>query len=159
MIGAASEVIKGLLDDRPAVDPMLPYLRKTEARRRVGLVVTEVDLGAGEGPVRAGLTLWIKTPEGWTAGVRRSSSMNPGQVNEQAAARLQNDPQVAAIFRLADSLGAGSIDPALKRRSLATGEAARQALGTARSEFQRDLESLDVSGSRASAVPAPKAKP
>jgi hypothetical protein len=131
-----------LLDERP-VDPLAVQLRDVAQRGRVGAVVTQQEMSPGMDAGRITMSLLVRNGARWskagskTASVR-TDALKPGDGND-----LAQDPQVAAVFRVFDSIGFG-FPPEVKQQSLNIGAATRKALGTAREAFARQLETLTL---------------
>jgi hypothetical protein len=140
--GALSMVagLAPLLEGRPA-DPLAEQLGQVAARGRVGAMVTQQEMSPALDAVRITISLYVRNGQRWsktgaqTATVR-TDALRPGEAND-----LDRDPQLAALFQVFDSIGAG-FSPEVKQRSLNIGAATRKALGMARSAFSDRLAAL-----------------
>jgi hypothetical protein len=142
-LATAGAALKGLLGGEPPEDPLAEPLRMAEAKGRVGVVVTSLELGEDLAAATVEATLWVcLAPGRWTRAVVRPARVPVGAIPPEAAEPLGNDPQVQAAFRLLEGLGSGALGDDVRRRSLAVGAATRQALGMAQSALARDLEGL-----------------
>jgi hypothetical protein len=142
-LDAAKAMLAGLaplLDERP-VDPLAVQLREVAQRGRVGAVVTQQEMNPGMDAVRITISLLVRNGSRWskagskTASVR-TDALRPGDGND-----LAQDPQVAAVFRVFESIGFG-FPPEVKQQSLNIGAATRKALGMARDAFAKQLQSM-----------------
>ena len=141
-LGAALGPLRELLGEGPPVDPLPGKLRELAGRGRSGAVVTSLDLAADFSAATIEATLWARAGDRWLPVVARSATARLDDRPADAGAALADDPQVKAAFGLVESLGLGTVAPDLKRRSLGMGAATRQALGRARVELDRELETL-----------------
>jgi hypothetical protein len=143
LAAAAAATLKGLLDDGPAEDPLAPAFGKAEERRRIGLVVTRLELGDDQASATVEGTLWIRVPPGrWIPAATRSVTHRAGDAQPEDVARVANDPQVRLIFKLFEGLGLGPVGQEIQGQARQIGAVTMQALGRSRSELMRDLESL-----------------
>jgi hypothetical protein len=129
-----------LLGDR-AVDPLTEQLRDVAQRGRVGAVVTQQEMSPNLDAVRITITLLVRHGGRWSkAGAQTSSvrtdALKPGDGND-----LAQDPQIAAVFRVFESIGFG-FPPEVKQQSLNIGAATRKALGMARGAFAERLAAM-----------------
>jgi hypothetical protein len=145
-VDAAKGLLAGLaplLEDKP-VDPLAAQLQEVAARGRVGAVVTQQEMSPAFDAVKITITLLVRNGQHWSkAGSRTSSvrtdALRPGDGND-----LAQDPQVAAVFQVFESIGLGF--PAdVKQQSLNIGAATRKALGMARGAFSERLAAMALS--------------
>jgi hypothetical protein len=140
---AITEITKLLDPAQGQADPLAASLKKVADRGRVGAVVTRLDIPADLSQATVETTLWVRAGgDRWVPFGSRKATVRPDEVAPEAGKNLAGDPQVQTAFSLVESLGLGSIPPDLKERSLRMGAATEKALGTARSEFSQDLDTL-----------------
>jgi hypothetical protein len=140
---AAKAMLAGLaplLDDKP-VDPLATQLRAVADRGRVGAVVTQQEMSPGMDAVRITIALLVRNGQRWSkAGSKtatvRTDALKPGDGND-----LAQDPQIAAVFRVFESIGFG-FPPDVKQQSLNVGAATRKALGMARGAFGEQIAAM-----------------
>jgi hypothetical protein len=140
---AAKGLLAGLaplLEDKPA-DPLGAQLQEVAARGRVGAVVTQQEMSPAFDAVKITITLLVRNGQHWSkAGSRtasvRTDALKPGDGND-----LAQDPQVAAVFQVFESIGFG-FPPEVKQQSLNIGAATRKALGMARGAFSERLAAM-----------------
>lgn len=144
-IGSATEMVKNLLGEAPATDPLADKLRALGAKGQTGALVTTLELGADLSAAAVTVTLWVRVggPDRWLAGASRSGLVRVDEMPANAGAGLAEDPQVKAVFGVVESLGLGNASE-LKARSLAMGAATRAALGRARAAIDDDLQGLAI---------------
>jgi len=123
-------------------DPLAPELARIAARGRAGAAVTQLEVAPDLSRVAVEIALWVRGPRGWSVYGTRSHMIRPDQVDPAVGQNIAGDPQVQAAFNLVDRLVPGAVTPELRQRSLNIGAATTQALGAARSAFNRELESL-----------------
>jgi hypothetical protein len=140
---AAKAMLAGLapLLEGKTSDPLDTQLREVAARGRVGAVVTQQEMSPDLSAVRVTITLLVRNGQRWSkAGSRtasiRADALKPGDGND-----LAQDPQVAAVFRVFESIGFG-FPPDVKQQSLNIGAATRKALGMARGAFTDRIASM-----------------
>ncbi|WZO96236.1 hypothetical protein EP7_003225 [Isosphaeraceae bacterium EP7] len=159
-LSSVTGALKSLLSDVAPVDPLPAKLREAEARGRVGVLVTKLDVAPDNSGVQVQATLWARLgPENWHQVATRQASGRPGAGGAGDGADLLADPQVKAVFGIVESLNLGGIPDELKRTSLGIGAATRQALGSARAEIQGDLDRLALPVRERSPDQAPAASP
>jgi hypothetical protein len=129
-----------LLEGRPS-DPLAEQLGQVAARGRVGAMVTQQEMSPALDAVRITISLYVRNGQRWSkAGAQsasiRTDALRPGEAND-----LDRDPQLAALFQVFESIGAG-FSPEVKQRSLNIGAATRKALGMARAAFSDRLAAL-----------------
>ncbi|CAN5901668.1 hypothetical protein BH23PLA1_BH23PLA1_39910 [soil metagenome] len=140
--GALLSTLGQLFGDGPKPDPIASKGRDLEARGRVGMVVTQLEMAADFSTVRVESALHVRTGPGrWEVAARQSATVRPGDQPADAGAPLEADPQVQAAFRMFEGLGLGAVDPQTKRLSLDVGAATRRALQEAGSALPTNLES------------------
>jgi hypothetical protein len=145
MARAARSALGGLTGEAapPAEDAMTPFLRELEARGRAGAVLTVLVLDEGMTGVRVESALLVRVRPGrWVPAVSRLGQGRPGALPAAEGVAVAADPQVQAVFRLAEGLGLGAITPEVRQRSVDIGAATRSALGVAQSALGREIESL-----------------
>ncbi|MDX2035469.1 MAG: hypothetical protein SFX72_02365 [Isosphaeraceae bacterium] len=144
LAGVFSDTVRRLVEDAPVQDPLLAALRSVEARGRVGAVVTETEVSHDGRSVRATCTLWLRGRQGWFQGVRRVARTSSDDIPAGEGAQLEQDPRVASVFGMIDSIAPGAVAPEMKRKALAAGAATQRALSEARGRLERDLARLDL---------------
>lgn len=143
MADAVGNIAGQLLGDRPAVDPIKPYLDRIERSGRIGVVVTVLHLSPGFERVAVEAILLIRTGPGrWETGTRRRAEVRSADVPAQDGRRLAEDPQVQAAMRLLQGFGLGRSDPQAQQLGLAVGAATQLALNQARTALEADLNSV-----------------
>ena len=144
--GLALSEIQRLLDPdgaRNRPDPLAEKLQSVAGRGRIGAVVTRLVIAPDLGGVTVETTFWVRAAGGqWVAYGSRAATVQADDLKPDEGGDLAADPQVKAAFGMVEALGLGSIPPELKQRSLRIGAATQKALGTARSDFNRDLNAL-----------------
>jgi hypothetical protein len=159
-LSAVTGGLKSLLSDVAPVDPLPAKLREAEARGRVGVLVTRLDVAPDYSGVQVQTTLWARVgPENWRQVASRQATARPGAQGAGDGLDLLADPQIKAVFGLVESLNLGAIPDDLKRTSLGIGSATRQALGLARAEIQVDLDRLALPVTERTPAQAPAAAP
>ena len=139
---AAKSALAQLLGENPE-DPLPKILVKVADSGRVGAVVTELVIAPDFANVSVEMTLWVRSAEGsWNRSGSRKATVGAGEIGNQEGNALAQDPQVSAVFKLAESLGLGEIGQDLKQKSLNIGAATKKALGQARELANNDLEAL-----------------
>ena len=139
---AARSAISQLLGENPE-DPVQKTFAKVAETGRVGAVVTELIIEPDLASVSVEMTLWVKSPEGgWSRSGSRKVTVAAAEVANQEGNALAQDPQISAVFKIAESLGLGDIGQDLKQKSLNIGAATKKALGQARELASHDLDGL-----------------
>ena len=124
-------------------DPLPKALDKLAETGRVGAVVTELNVDPEAGGASVEMTLWVRSPAGgWNRSGSRKATVSAADVGKDEGNAIAQDPQVSAVFKLADSLGLGDLGQELKQKSLNVGAATKKALGQARDLANADLEAL-----------------
>ena len=142
LMAAAKSALGQLLGGVPE-DQLQTTLAKLAETGRVGAVVTELIIEPDLANVSVEMTLWVRSAEGsWNRSGSRKATAGAIEVGNQEGNALAQDPQVSAIFKVAESLGLGEIGQELKQRSLNVGAATKKALGQARELANDDLEAL-----------------
>jgi hypothetical protein len=129
-----------LLDERP-VDPLAVQLRDVAQRGRVGAVVTQQEMNPGMDAVRITISLLVRNGSRWSKAGSKTASVRTDALKPADGNDLARDPQVAAVFRVFESIGFG-FPPEVKQQSLNIGAATRKALGMARDAFAKQLQSM-----------------
>jgi hypothetical protein len=129
-----------LLEGKPA-DPLATQLRAVEARGRVGAVLTRQEMSPAPDAVRITIGLFVRNGGTWSPAAVKSASVRTDALRPGDGSDLARDPQVAAVFRVFESVGFG-FSPEVRQRSLNIGAATRKALGLARSAFTDRLNEL-----------------
>lgn len=132
-----------LLEGKP-VDPLAAQLRAVAARGRVGAIVTHQEMSPGFDSVRITISLLVRDGERWSQAGSQTSSARADALKPGDGDDLARDPQVAAVFKVFDSIGFG-FSPDVKQQGLNIGAATRKTLGIARSAVIERLETLAVS--------------
>lgn len=123
-------------------DSLGPELARIAARGRAGAAVTELEVAPDLSRVVVKVALWVRGPRGWSVYGTRSQTVRPDQVDPAVGQNVADDPQVQAAFDLVNRFVPGAVTPETRRRSVGVGAATHQALGAARSDFNRELQSL-----------------
>jgi hypothetical protein len=138
LAGALSTLIGG----QPNADPLRAQARQIEARGRIALGVTTLNMAPDGSVVTVDATLWVCTgPDHWEKAISHPATIRPDRLKADAGEALANNPQVQAIFRSFEGI-VGNVSPEIKRRGLNVGMATRLALGTAKSALASDLDAL-----------------
>ena len=166
---AVSE-LKRLLDPdagQDGPDPLIQKLESIAARGRIGAVVTRLAIAPDMSAVTVETTLWVRGGAGrWVTLGSRTATVRSDQLKPAAGRDIGEDPQVQGAFRMVEMLGLGAIPQEFKDRSLRIGAATQQALETARTALNLDLDALalpvlepvrDVDGPKSS--PKPDSEP
>jgi hypothetical protein len=133
--------LRSLLDEGPGTNPLEEIGRSIEAKKRVGLVVTEVEIGQLDRST-VKMTLYARlAPERWEPVLTKSTTT---KAEAGQGADLAADPQVDAVFKLLDSIAPGGAVDA-KRMSLSIGSATQSAIGKTREAFELELSRLAIS--------------
>jgi hypothetical protein len=133
--------LKHLLGENPG-DPWAETLNRVAARGRVGAVATRLEISPDLSMVRVEATLWVRSgADRWAPAGSRTAAVRPDALAPNAGAPLADDPQVKAVFGVAESLGLGQVPADVKRKSLNIGAATQKALSQVRSAYLDDLES------------------
>lgn len=160
-LGTATEMLKNLLGEAPAEDPMAARLREAGTRGKAGVVVSALELAPDLSSVAVTVGLWVRVggPDRWVLGLARTGSTRGAEVPAQAGERLAEDPQVKAVFNVVEGLGLGDMAE-LKAKGLAMGAATQTALIRARAAIDPELNALALPlDPPAGADPAEKAAP
>ncbi|MEO6810972.1 MAG: hypothetical protein ABI353_17815 [Isosphaeraceae bacterium] len=138
LVGALASLLGG----QPNADPLRAQARQVEARGRIAMGVTTLNMAPDGSAVTVDATLWVRTgPDRWEKALSHPATIRPDQLNADAGEPLANDPQVQAVFRSFEGV-LGNVSPEIKRRGLNVGMATRLALGTAKSALASDLDAL-----------------
>jgi hypothetical protein len=138
-LDALGGIVKSLLGDEPPVDPLAAKLSQIARTGRTGALVTRLDISAENGSIRIETTLWVRSGgDQWGPAVSRASNVRIDEAKPDEANVVGADPQVKAILGVVESLGLGDLGPTLKNAGAAT----KSAMGSARTEFQKDLDTL-----------------
>lgn len=146
-IGNLSSLLRELTGEAPPEDPLPKALRTVAARGGVGAVVTQLTIAADLSGVEVASTLWVRVgddPSSWKAAGSRTAEVRTEQLRRDAGANIAADPQVKAVFDLAEGLGLGQVTPEMKERALGIGAATQAALGQVRAAAQSDLDALAI---------------
>lgn len=134
--------LASLLGGAPNANPLRAQARQVEARGRIALGVTTLNMAPDGSVVTVDATLWVRIdPDRWEKALSHPATIRPDQLRADAGESLVNDPRVQAAFRSFEGV-LGNVPPEIKRRGLNVGMAARMALGTAKSALASDLEAL-----------------
>ena len=148
--------LKKLLGGDNDSDPLMDRLHEVAARGRAGAVVTRLDIEPSLDAVNVETALWVRnSQERWSKLGWRTARVRTDELDPKAGDDLADDPQIQAVFQIAESLGLGQVAADVKKKSLNMGAATRKALGLARSALADDLARLELPV-QAVARPAPK---
>jgi hypothetical protein len=140
-----SSLLKNLLGDGPAPDPLAAQLRTLAAHGQTGAVVTRLDLSTDVAGGSVQSVLWVRrTGDRWEPAITRIAKIEPGAVGPDGGKELGEDPQVKAALGIVEALGLGQVDPELRKRSLNMGAATQRALAMARETLDHDLRLLEL---------------
>src|SRR6201999_3178892 len=108
MNGALSMVssLTPLLEGKP-VDPLAEQLRAVAARGRVGAVLTQQETSPSLDAVRVTISLWVRNGERWLKAGSKSATVRADILRPGDGGDIAQDPQVAAVFQVFDSIGFG----------------------------------------------------
>lgn len=137
-----SQITKMFDPTAPQGDPLGPELARIAARGRAGAAVTQLEIAPDLSRVVVEIGLWVRGPRGWSVYGTRAHTVSPDQVDPAVGQNIAGDPQVQAAFGLIDKFAPGAVTPEMRQRGLNMGAATSQALGAARSAFNRELDSL-----------------
>ena len=141
-VGAIGGLVKGLLGDGEAEDPLMAKGRAAAAKGRVGLMVTTLETAEDLASVKVEIVLYVHTQgDRWERGAARTIQVRGDEVRPGDGANIAADPQVKAIFKTAEDLGLAIPDD-IKNKSLLMGTATQKALADARAAIQPDLDAL-----------------
>ena len=140
---AVGSTLRDLLGEERK-NPLPPKFRELASNGRVGALVTSLEMAPDLSSTTVTSILYVNPGPGreWVAAAKRSGTVRPGDLGNQAGADLANDPQVKAVFDMVGSLGLGEIAPELKQRGLGMGAATQQALNQSRIAIRDDLHRL-----------------
>ncbi len=140
--GAIGGLVKSLLGDEPAEDPLLAKGRDAAAKGRVGILVTRLDTAEDLSGVKVEITLYARiNGDHWEKAASRIVNVRGDDVQRGDGANIAGDPQVQSIFKTIEGLGL-AVPEELKQKSLNIGAATQKALGMARTAIQPDLDAL-----------------
>ena len=135
-------LVKELLGEGDAEDPLVAKGRAIAAKGRVGLMVTTLETSDDLASVKVDVVLYVHTRDDrWERAVTRSVQARGDDVRPGDGANVAADPQVKAIFKTAEDLGL-QIPDEIKTKSLNMGAATQKALAQARTAIQPDLDAL-----------------
>jgi len=145
----------------PRDDPLASELARIAARGRAGAAVTQLEIAPDLSRVVVEIALWVRGPRGWFVHGTRAHTVRPDQVDPAVGQNIAGDPQVQAAFNLVDRFAPGALTPEIRQRGLNIGAATSQALGAARSAFNRELDLLafPVLEAPANTFPDPRENP
>lgn len=139
-LGGIGGLVKGLLGEGEAEDPLVAKGRAIAARGRVGLMVTTLETAEDLASVKVEVVLYVHTRQDrWERAAARSVQVRGDEVRRGDGANVAADPQVKAIFKTAEDLGL-TIPDEIKNKSLNMGAATQKALANARAAIQPDLD-------------------
>ena len=158
-MGAA--LVEGTIRDAlgvGATDSLPSRLRAVAARGRVGVMVTRIGIAPDLGSVSTESTLYYHRGNDWDRGGWRSASLQVGAVPPVVVSLVASDPQVQAVMKLIDTIGAGFVSPEMKERGLVVGTTIGGAVVLSRTALVRSLAGLafDVEGKGPVRGPRPK---
>jgi hypothetical protein len=143
-LGGLGGIVKGLLNDGPAEDPLVAKGREISAKGRVGMLVTKLETAEDLSGVKVEVVLYARVnPDRWERVAVRAVQVRSADIKPGEGANIVDDPQVKAIFKTVEGLGVAIPDD-LKDKSLKIGAATQKALGDARTAIQPDLDMLNL---------------
>jgi hypothetical protein len=138
-LGTLGEALKSLLGDEAPMDPLTARFAEVARTGRVGMLVTKLDIAPDTSSVRVETTLWIRlSNDRWEPAINRPATVRMDDARPDEAAVVGGDPQVKQILGFVESMGLGDLAPTLKNAGAAT----KRALGAARSELQKEIDSM-----------------
>jgi hypothetical protein len=141
-VGAIGGLVKSLLGENPGEDPLVVKGRAIAAKGCVGMMVTTLETAEDLSGVQVEIVLYVHANgDRWERAAARSIRVRGDEVRNGEGAIVAADPQVASIFKTAESLGL-TIPEDIKARSLNMGAATQKALAQARAAIQPDLDGL-----------------
>jgi hypothetical protein len=146
-----------LLEGRPT-DPLAEQLLHVAARGRVGAMVTKQETTPTLDAVRITISLYVRNGQRWSTTGAQTATVRTDALRDGEANDLNRDPQLAALFKVFESIGA-DFSPEVKQRSLNIGAATRKALSIARSAFSDRLAALALSLEPGAEAAKPNAPP
>lgn len=149
--GALGGVVKSLLGEQPADDPLAAKGKAVAARGRVGMLVTKLDTAEDLSGVAVEIVLYARmNGDRWEPAASKTVRVRGDEVRPGEGGNVAADPQVQTVFKTIEGLGLAVPDD-LKQKSLNIGAATQKALATARTLIQPELDAL--------ALPVDNAKP
>ena len=123
-------------------------LDNVAARGRVGMILTRIVIAADLASASAVSTLYFRNGSTWDRAVWRSQNLEVGAVPPVVMTIVAADPQVQAVMKLIDSIGAGLVSPEMKEKGLIVGTTVGGAVVLARTALLRSLTGLafDIEG-------------
>ena len=119
------ELVEGTIRDVLGVrraDALRVRLDGVAARGRVGMILTRIVIAADLGSASAESTLYFRNGSTWDRAVWRSQNLEVGAVPPVVLTIVAADPQVQAVMKLIDSIGAGFVSPQMKEKGLIVGD-------------------------------------
>ncbi|HZW29489.1 MAG TPA: hypothetical protein VFF52_02215 [Isosphaeraceae bacterium] len=138
-------LVEGTIRDALGVgktDSLPLRLRAVAERGRVGVMVTRIAVAPDLGSASAESTLYYHSGSDWDRGGWRSASLQVGAVPPMVVSIVASDPQVQAVMKLIDAIGAGFVSPETKQRGLVVGTTVGGAVVLARTTLVRSLTGL-----------------
>ena len=143
-LASVNSLVKSLLNDGPAEDPMEAKGREITASGRVGMLVTSLETAEDASGVTVEVVLFARTaPDRWERVAARTSRFRADEVRDGDNAIIANDPQVKGVLKAAEGFGI-AVPEDVKRKGLAVGAATQKALAAARTSIQPDLDALEL---------------
>ena len=143
-LGAVGGLVKGLLGDGAAEDPIAAKMRELAAKGRVGLMVTTLETSDDLSAVKVEIVLYARVNEDrWERAAVRTVRVRGDELRPGDGANIGEDPQVKSLLKTVEGLGLAIPDD-LKAKGLKIGAATQKALGMARTAIQPDLDSLNL---------------
>lgn len=140
--GGIGGLVKGLLGEADAEDPLVAKGHAIAARGRVGLMVTTLETAEDLASVKVEVVLYVRSRgDRWERAAARLVQVRGDDLRRGDGANVAADPQVKAIFKTAEDLGL-TIPDEIKNKSLNMGAATQKALASARAAIQPDLDAL-----------------
>ena len=143
-LGGISGLVKGLLGEGAAEDPLIAKGRELSAKGHVGMMVTTLETAEDMSGVKVEVVLYARMKDDrWERAAVKSVRVRTDEIKAGEGANIAADPQVSSIFKAVEGLGL-DLPADLKEKSLKIGAATQKALGSARTAIQLDLDSLNL---------------
>ncbi len=143
-LGGIGGLVKGLLGDEAAENPLAAKGREVAAKGKVGMMVTTLKTDEDLSGVEVEVVLYARmNGDRWERAAARSVRVRSNEIQPGDGANIVEDPQIKSIFKTVEGLGLAIPDD-LKNKSMNIGAATQKALGKARTAIQPDLDTLNL---------------
>jgi hypothetical protein len=143
-LGGIGGLVKGLLGEAAAEDPLVAKGRELAAKGRVGMLVTTLETAEDMSGVKVEVVLYARIKDDrWERAAVKSVRVRTDEIKPGEGANIAADPQVTSIFKAVEGLGL-NLPADLKEKSLKIGAATQKAIGSARTAIQTDLDALNL---------------